>query len=274
MDGSAYPASHAGDDYHQAAGGGMSIDRAIILAAGRGERMRPLTDRMPKPLVQVAGRTLLDHALDQVERHGINQVVVNISYKAEMITHHLASRSHPTIQFSHEENPLETGGGIAKALPLLGDKPFFSLNSDTICIDRPQMATALERLEQAWNPQELDVLMLLQPVKAATGYHGRGDFAVERGKLRRRHTDEQAPYVFTGIQIVHPRLFTICPEGPFSMNVLYDRLRDTHGYFKNLGYVIHEGDWLHVGDPQGLELAESYYANGHLGTCQAQQTAP
>jgi MurNAc alpha-1-phosphate uridylyltransferase len=216
-----------------------------------------LTDHKPKPLIDVSGRTLIDRALDQCERYGIGQVVVNTAYKAQMLEAHLAQRASPHIIISHESEPLETGGGIANALPLLGGHPFFSLNSDTICMDGP--IPALTRMEKAWNPEHMDVLMLLHPVDRAIGYGGKGDFWLDTGGwLRRRNPENSAPYVFTGVQILHPRLFTDCPPAPFSMNVLYDRLRDSSGTYSRIGVVIHDGEWLHVGDPKGLSQAEEF----------------
>lgn len=237
----------------------MTIQKAMVLAAGLGTRMRPLTDHKPKPMIEVAGRTLIDRALDQLERYGISQVVVNTAYKADMLEAHLAQRHSPPIVISRESEPLETGGGIAKALPLLGGEPFFSLNSDTMCLDGK--TPALERMMQQWNPEQMDVLMLLHPVERAVGYDGKGDFWLDTGGwLRRRMPDSTAPYVFTGVQILHPRLFADCPPAPFSMNVLYDRLRDSSGTYARIGVVIHDGDWLHVGDPEGLKQAEVFLA--------------
>lgn len=239
----------------------MSTRKAMILAAGLGTRMRPITERIPKPLVEVAGITLIDHALSQVERHGISEVVVNSSYKAELLEAHLAKRSKPHIHISREDVLLETGGGIAKALPILGALPFFSLNSDTICIDLPQHQTAMQRLDAAWDETSLDVLMLLHPVGKAIGYEGAGDFVLrEDGAIRRRIEGETAPYVFTGVQLIHPRLFSALPEGPFSMNVLYNRHQQPDGFFTRIGAIVHEGDWLHVGDPAGLAQANDYFA--------------
>lgn len=238
----------------------MKIRHAMILAAGLGTRMRPITLQIPKPLVPVAGRPLIDHALDQVARAGIGQVVVNTSYKAQLLEAHLRERSAPTIHFSHEDVPLETGGGIAKALPLLGDAPFLSMNSDTICVDSASHLPAIARMAQQWHPEAMDVLMLLHPAAAAIGYDGAGDFVRrEDGAIRRRQKDEAAPYVFTGVQLLHPRLFSALPEGPFSMNLLYDRLKMEDGYFSRISTLIHEGDWLHVGDPDGLAKANHYF---------------
>lgn len=238
----------------------MTITHAMILAAGRGERMRPITDRIPKPMVEVAGRSLIDRALDQVEQYGIGQAVVNISYKAEMLERHLSSRTRPSIALSHEPQALETGGGMRHALPLLGEGAFFSLNSDTVCIDRGM--PALAHMEQVFAGAELDIVMLLHPVGRAIGYNGPGDFFLEAGgRLRRRGNHANAPYVFTGIQIVHPRVFTDCPQGPFSMNFIYDRGAEDGFLSPRVAGVVHEGDWLHVGDAAGLEQAEAYFSS-------------
>ncbi len=240
----------------------MTAARAMILAAGRGKRLRPLTDQIPKPLVPVAGRTLLDRALDQLQRHGLAEVVVNVCYKAELIMAHVSNRRQPAVHVIREERALETGGGITNALPLLGEDAFFVLNSDTICLDSTDQPPALARLQATWQPESMDGLLLLHPVDRAVGYDGQGDFVIEQGRMRRRRAGELAPYVFTGIQLLHPRLFAACPDGPFSMNVLYDRLLAEEGYFNRLGYLIHAGDWLHVGDPQGLAQAEAILNTG------------
>jgi len=234
---------------------------AIVLAAGLGKRMRPLTDHMPKPMIAVAGRTLIDRALDQLQPLGLTRVVVNTSYLADQLEAHVAKRHDPPVIFSREAAPLETGGGIANALNLLGDSPFISMNSDTICVDGAG-ASALSRMMATWDATRMDVLMLLHPTDKAIGYPGAGDFVrADDGRIRRRGSDATAPYVFTGIQIINPVLFKDSPQGAFSMNVLYDRLRSPDGYFSRIHTLVHEGDWLHVGDPQGLSDAETYYAN-------------
>lgn len=225
--------------------------KAIILAAGLGLRMRPLTERIPKPLVEVAGKPLIDWALDCAEDGGVTLAVVNTSYKAEMIESHIARRNAPAILVSREEEPLESGGGIANALPLLGEKAFFAINSDTICLSGT--THPLKRLLAAWNQETMDALLLLHPRESAIGYNGAGDFFLsEGGSLRRRGEQADAPYVFTGIQLIHPRLFDGAPEYTFSINQLYDRdLIRIHG-------LIHDGDWLHVGDLPGLARADAF----------------
>ena len=234
-------------------------DRAMVLAAGLGKRMRPLTDSIPKPMVCVAGKPLIDHVLDQMHRAGVGQVVVNTSYLAAILEAHLAGRHAPVLQISREIQPLETGGGIAKALPLLGDAPFFSANSDTIVVDGEK--PALHRLAACWDNDTMDALLLLQPVAAAHGYQGKGDFFLEAdGKLRRRVDEEAAPYVFTGMQLLHPRLFAHAPQGIFSLNLLYDFSRDDAHVLHRCFGLVHDNAWLHVGDPEGLQEAESFLA--------------
>ena len=231
----------------------------MILAAGLGTRLRPLTANTPKPLIQVAGKALIDYALDQLKAAGLQQVVVNGHYLVDQLQAHLKNRTDLTIDLMHEAERLETGGGIANALPLLGDQPFISMNSDTICLNGT--ASPITRMINAWNDASMDVLMVLFPTDYAIGYDGSGDFVIDKAnqqRFRRRQSAEIGPYVFTGMQMIHPRLFHDCPDGPFSMNLLYDRLKDSDGWFNRIGHVIHDGNWLHVGDPAGLKAAEHY----------------
>lgn len=231
----------------------------MVLAAGLGKRMRAVNDSLPKPMVEVFGRSLIDRVLDQLVKAGIPKAVVNTSYKAELLEAHLAGRQDLYIVTSREEEPLETGGGIAKALPLLGDSPFFVLNSDVICLDGTR--SLLHRLAEAWNDAALDALLLLQPAVTAYGYHGSGDFFLDtEGRIRRRLEHEVAPFVFTGIQIIHPRFFKDCPEGKFSLNVLWNQRLGEDGWLKRIGGIAHDGVWLHVGDPQGYKAAEHFLA--------------
>jgi MurNAc alpha-1-phosphate uridylyltransferase len=232
--------------------------KAMVLSAGLGLRMRPLTDHLPKALVSVAGRTLIDRALDWLAASGVQDAVVNSFYLAEMLEAHLSARSNPTIHISREEVLLETGGGIRKALPLLGAAPFVSLNSDTICLDGK--TPALHRLQQAWDGARMDALLLVHPVEKAVGYQGEGDFFVEKdGSIRRRQEAVSAPYVFTGVQLMHPRLLAGSPEGPFSLNLLYNRGMHADGTLSRIYALPHDGDWLHIGDVEGLKQAEYWF---------------
>lgn len=230
---------------------------AMVLAAGLGTRMRPVTDAIPKPMVEVAGRSLIHRVLDQLAVNGITKAVVNLSYKAEQLKAHLAGRPSPELVFSLEETPLETGGGIAKALPLLGKDPFFVANSDVIFLDGA--TPTLHRLMQHWDEDRMDALLLLVPTVRAYGYHGRGDFFMTpNGVLRRRKELEVAPFVFTGIQLMHPRLFKDCPSGAFSLNVLYNRHVAENGSLERVFGIAHDGVWLHVGDPRSFAFAERF----------------
>ena len=231
--------------------------KAIVLAAGLGKRMRPVTDNIPKPLVKVAGKPLIDWVLDHLHQDGVEEAVVNTSYLAPLLEAHLSSRTKPAITISREETPLETGGGIFKALPYLGHEPFISCNSDAICL--PGSRPVFAGLAAAWDDAAMDALLLLNPIETASGYDGKGDFFLESdGRVRRRIGDQTAPYVFTGIQILHHRLFTECPDGPFSLNLLYDRSRNERHVLTRIHAVVHDGAWLHVGDVAGLQKAESF----------------
>lgn len=228
----------------------IKVTKGMVLAAGRGERMRPLTDHMPKPMIEVAGRCMADRAIDRLIEAAVNDVVVNTSYKAEMLEAHLNKRGN--ITFSREETALETGGGIAKALPHFGQEPFFVVNGDIIWLDAGQ--PALLRLAAEWN-DDVDAVLLLHPTDKAVGYAGAGDFSYDDKGLVRKGSNKAAPYVFAGVQILHPRLFQDVPNGAFSMNLLYDRLINSSP--QRIKAVIHDGQWLHVGDVDGKQKAEA-----------------
>lgn len=234
--------------------------RAMVLAAGLGLRLRPLTEHRPKPLIELAGRTLLDRALDALETAGIESAVVNTHYLGAMIESHLAGRARPRVVLAPEDELLETGGGVRRALPHLGTGPFYVVNADIAWTDGD--VPALARLAAAWRDDAMDALMLLHPVETATGYDGKGDFfRTESGALDRRGEAARAPFVFTGVQILHPRLFTGAPDGPFSLTVLFDTAR-TAG---RLYGIVHDGDWHHIGTPAGLAEAEARLAEGAGG---------
>jgi MurNAc alpha-1-phosphate uridylyltransferase len=229
------------------------LTMAMVLAAGRGLRLRPITDTLPKPLVSVAGRAMLDRVLDALAAAGVAECVVNTHYLGHLIEAHIADRKTPTIHMSPERGLLDTGGGLARALPLLGKDPFFGINADILWQDGPE-ASALARLSNAYDRAGMDGLLLLMPVEDATGYDGAGDFNMARdGRLTRRGSAPSAPYVYTGVQILHPRLIANHPAGAFSLNVFFDRAID-HGRLYGL---VHDGHWFHVGDARGLELAEA-----------------
>ena len=231
----------------------MSIDTAMVLAAGLGTRMRPLTDDRPKPMVALAGRTLLDRALDKLAAAGVRRVVVNTHYFAAIIHRHLDRRDG--IVVSHETERLETGGGVRRALGELGMHAFFVVNSDAVWLDGG--VPALTRLAAAWDDARMDALLLLQPVAAAIGYAGAGDYRREAdGRLRRRAPEETAPFLFAGVQILHPRLFEGAPGGAFSLNLLYDKAQAAGRLYG----IVHDAEWFHVGTPDDLAAAEEYLA--------------
>ena len=227
--------------------------KAMVLAAGLGARMRPLTDRMPKPLVAVAGRALIDHVLDRLADAGVERAVVNVHYLADALERHLAARKKPEITISDERGLLlGTGGAVVKALPELGDAPFFHINSDTIWIDgvKPNLA----RLAEAFDPAGMDAALLLAPTAGSIGYAGRGDFAFAAdGRLRRRTVREVAPFVFAGAAILAPALFKDAPKGEFPLTDLFDRAAEQGRLF---GLRL-EGLWMHVGTPDAIALAEN-----------------
>lgn len=227
---------------------------AMVLAAGLGVRMRPLTLTCPKPLLTVAGVTLLDHALDRLAAAGVETAVVNYCYLGEMIAAHLGGRAAPRIVLSPEPEPLETGGGIKRALHHLGDAPFVSVNADILWLDGA--VPAVRRLAEAWDPARMDALLLLMPVERAHGYHGQGDFDLEMdGRLVRPPKGEPAPYVFSGVQIISPGLFADTPDGPFSTNLVWDRALPA-GRLRGL---VHDGEWFHVGTPEALQDTNDWF---------------
>jgi len=225
----------------------------MVLAAGFGERMRPLTEKLPKPLVAVAGKPLLDHVLDRLADSGVERAVVNVHYLADMIERHVQGRTRPKVAISDErEKLLDTGGGVVKALPLIGAAPFFHINSDTIWIDgvRPN----LERLAAAFDPARMDALLLLAPSAGSIGYSGRGDFLMDPdGRLTRRGEREVAPFVYAGAAILRPELFRSAPAGAFPLTRLFSRAEEQGRLF---GLRL-EGVWMHVGTPDAIALAEA-----------------
>jgi MurNAc alpha-1-phosphate uridylyltransferase len=218
----------------------------MVLAAGLGTRLRPITETIPKPLVEIAGRTLIDHAIDRLALAGVERVVVNVHYKAAMVAAHLARRDHPRIELSEEAELLDTGGGVARAVPLLGEA-FFVVNSDVFWLDSKD--SALLRLASAFDPASMDAVLLLQPTVTAIGYEGHGDYFLDSvGRPSRRHEREVAPYLFAGIQLLHRRLFDEVPGSTFSLVRLFDRAEAAG----RLGAIVHDGEWYHIGTPQGL----------------------
>lgn len=230
----------------------MPPTTAMVLAAGLGTRMRPLTDTIPKPLVRVAGKPLLDHVLDKLTEAGANDVVVNVHYLPDQIVSHLATRKSPRITVSDERDViLGTGGGVVKALPKLGAKPFFHVNSDTLWIDG--VRSNLTRLGTAFDADTMDALLLLAPTATSIGYDGAGDYAMAAdGTLRRRKEREVVPFVYAGAAVLSPKLFDGAPQGEFSLVRLFDRAMEA-GRLHGLRL---EGVWMHVGTPEAVAEAE------------------
>jgi MurNAc alpha-1-phosphate uridylyltransferase len=226
---------------------------AMVLAAGLGTRMRPLTETRPKPLIAVAGKALLDHVLDRLADAGVERAVVNVHYLAEQIIAHTAGRPKPRVAISDERGLLlGTGGGVVKALPELGPAPFFHINSDTIWIDG--VTPNLTRLAQAFDVASMDALLLLAPTTGSIGYAGRGDYAMAPdGRLNRRAEREVAPFVYAGAAILSPAMFNGAPQGEFSLTDLFDRAAAA-GRLHGLRL---EGLWMHVGTPEAVGEAEA-----------------
>jgi len=229
--------------------------KAMVLAAGLGLRMRPLTDRLPKPLVRVADRALLDHALDKLADADVGQAVVNVHYLPDQIIEHVAGRTRPKVTISDErDRVLGTGGGVVKALPLLGDTPFFHLNADTMWIDgvRPNLG----RMAEAFDPAQMDILLLMAPTTTSIGYSGRGDYSMlPNGALRRRREQQVVPFVYAGAAILSPSLFVDAPRDEFSLTKIFDRANEQERLF---GLRL-DGVWMHVGTPDAVAAAEEAY---------------
>jgi MurNAc alpha-1-phosphate uridylyltransferase len=238
----------------------MMPKNAIVLAAGLGTRMRPYNGHIPKPLVTVRGKSLIDYGLDRLAEAGVERAVVNVHHLADSVERHLAPRQKPRISISDERGELlGTGGGIAKALRQLDDEPFFLINSDTFWLEgaKPNFA----RLAEAFDRGAMDALLLLTPTDDSIGYEGRGDYTMlPDGRLRRRTgQDEAAPFIYAGAAILAPALFVDAPMGAFPLTVLFDRAGANNRLF-GLGL---EGVWMHVGTPEAVAAAEAALAAGH-----------
>jgi MurNAc alpha-1-phosphate uridylyltransferase len=229
---------------------------AIVLAAGLGTRMRPYNGHIPKPLVAVGGKSLIDYGLDRLADAGVERAVVNVHHLADAIERHLAGRQKPHVIISDERGELlGTGGGIAKALPQLGNTPFFLVNSDTLWLDgvKPNFL----RLAENFDPRAMDVLLLLASTTGSLGYEGRGDYAIlSDGRLRRRREQEVVPFIYAGAAILTPALFAAAPAGAFPLTRLFDRASEQGRLF---GLRL-EGTWMHVGTPQAVAEAEAALA--------------
>jgi MurNAc alpha-1-phosphate uridylyltransferase len=225
----------------------------MVLAAGLGTRMRPLTDTMPKPMVPVAGKPLLDHVLDRLAEVHVATAVVNVHYLPDQIVRHVKGRATPRVVISDERDMvLGTGGGVVKALPLLGDAPFYHLNADTLWIDGA--TPNLLRLADAFDPARMDILLLMAPTAYSIGYSGSGDYAMlTDGSLRRRKEHQVVPFVYAGAAIVSPAIFRDAPAGEFSLTKMFDAASEQNRLF---GLRL-DGTWMHVGTPDAVQAAEA-----------------
>lgn len=230
---------------------------AMVMAAGLGKRMRPLTATRPKPLVEVAGKPLLDHVLDRLRAAGVEKVVVNVHYLADALEAHLQAKVKDLeVAVSDErELLLETGGGLVRARPLIDCDPFLAVNSDNFWVDGP--SDALKLLASQWDAERMDALLLLVPLARAGNHSGVGDFHMDRdGRLRRRGKARVAPFVYTGIQLMAQRLLDGAPDGAFSTNILWDKAIEEGRCFG----TVHQGLWFDVGTPGAIRATEEALA--------------
>ncbi|QGN56274.1 nucleotidyltransferase family protein [Novosphingobium sp. Gsoil 351] len=230
----------------------------MVLAAGLGTRMRPLTLERPKPLVEVAGRTMIDHCLDKLTEAGVARAVVNVHHFPQMVKDHLTARSRPAVAISDESGELlETGGGMVRALPLLDADPFFCINSDNLWVDGPQ--DVFHQLSDAWQPDRMDALLLVVPHARAANHKGKGDFHMDaNGRLTLRRSGRIAPFIYSGIQLVSQRLLRDAPDGPFGTMVLWQRAMKEGRLFG----LSHLGLWYEVGSPDAIAPTEEALLRG------------
>ncbi len=229
-------------------------ETAMILAAGLGMRMRPITETVPKPLVTVAGRPMIDYVLDSLHAAGVRRIVVNAHHLADQLVAHLSSRAGDAVEISDERDRLlESGGAVVKALPVLGPDPFYILNADTFWLEQPGAELHLKKLAAAWSPGRMDMLLTAAPMDRVVGYGGRGDFLLDgAGRIARYDGTSPNPYVNMGAAIASPSIFADAPEEPFSLNWCYDRAISAgrlHG-------LVGEGLWLTIGTPEAIGEAE------------------
>jgi MurNAc alpha-1-phosphate uridylyltransferase len=240
--------------------GGVVPETAMVMAAGLGKRMRPLTATRPKPLVEVAGRTLLDHVFDRLRSAGVKRAVVNVHYLADALEAHLKNRVEGIdVVISDERGRLmETGGGIVQARALIGDQPFLVVNSDNLWLDGP--SDAIRMLAARWDDATMDALLLMVPLARAHNHGGQGDFSLSPdGRITgRRKQGRIAPFVYTGVQILSPRVIADWPEGPFSTMLFWERAIAAGRAYG----LVHQGLWFDVGTPPAIVATEALIADG------------
>lgn len=223
-------------------------DHAFILAAGQGKRLRPYTDTMPKPMVPVNGRPILDHTIEKLEKEGVENITINLNYLGDRIENHLKDRQFPTFHLSKETELLDTGGGVKLALSTMGNKPFYLINGDAFWTDLPEK-TALANLANKWNPDIMDILLLLQPVESMILTEGIGDYDLDENGKALRSTDKTGKYMFAGIRITKPEIFDNTPEDAFSFLQLMDEAQKKGRLYG----LVHDGAWHHISTPGDLE---------------------
>lgn len=224
------------------------IDQAFILAAGHGKRLRPYTDTLPKPLIPIDGTPIIDGVLERLTEGGMKDVTINLHYRADILESHLKGRSQPQIHFSYEEEILETGGGIKKGLKAMRQEPFFVVSGDSLWTDGPG-GSALARMQEAWNPEEMDILILLQPVSRMVLTPGVGDYDIDANGRAIRQADKSGAYMWSSVRICSPSIFEHTPDGAFSFLELLDKAEAAG----RLHALIHDGDWYHITTPQDLD---------------------
>jgi MurNAc alpha-1-phosphate uridylyltransferase len=228
------------------------IKKAMVLAAGYGTRLKPLTDRMPKPLVPVAGKPMIEYALDKLRAYGIEEVIINVSHLKDQLTAYVAKLSGLTLKISEETEPLETGGGLKKALPLLGNEPFFTINSDIIWMDEPE--SALDRLTRHWDDAKMDVLLLAQSKAKAVGHDKGEDHLFIKPGNTIDWNEREAPYIIAGIGILHPRILLNAPDGKFTVKILWHQALAQNRLF----CLPHHGQWFQTGTLADIKTAEKH----------------
>ena len=228
------------------------IKKAMVLAAGYGTRLKPLTDRMPKPLVPVAGKPMIEYALDKLKTYGIEEVIINVSHFKEQLKTYLSAFNGLTIKISEEIEPLETGGGLKKALPLLGGEPFFTINSDIIWTDEQE--SALDRLTGCWEDAKMDVLLLTQSKTKALGYSKGEDHLFIKSGNTLGWNEKEEPYIIAGIGIIHPRILLNAPDGKFTVKILWHQALKQN----RLACLPHHGQWFQTGTIGDIKTAEKH----------------
>ena len=228
------------------------IKKAMVLAAGYGTRLRPLTDRLPKPLIPVAGKPMIEYALDRLRAYGIEEVIINVSHLKEQLRAYASTCAGLTIRLSEEAEPLETGGGLKKALPLLGGEAFFYINSDIIWLDEQE--TALDRLARNWDDGGMDFLLLAQSRAKAVGYDKGEDHLFVTPSNTLEWDEQEAPYIIASVGIIHPRILADVPDGKFSVKILWRRALSQ----KRLACLPHRGQWFQTGTLEDIQKAEKH----------------